>query len=175
MAGIARTLAVGAIFLFLTSPADGQEGADQPQIGVHFGTDVTGGIDDFGQNRLGVQAVVPIRKSLSLSTGFSWFFKETQLDGTLAGGLRTTISRWQTWAGVRTSPIGEVWYLGVGVSYSYASSPGLVDRPKGLHDFFQAGADFAVGPAHPFVEVQLHDVLTWGRLNLLGGLNMSLP
>jgi hypothetical protein len=162
--------------LLLSSSAAAQDRAPY-QVGLHGGFDFSDG--DVDNERIGLQASVPVVWLLTVNPAFSYLYNFPDDPSGFFEG-----SAWQGYLTVRVHPFGPDSFLALGygltlVHASLRTSDGAFsDSDSDATDVGVIAVTLPKGRLRPFAEVYLIDLLERQSAvggNLLFGLNLRIP
>jgi hypothetical protein len=172
---VIRVALVGAL-LFSFSRVEAQAPA-RLQVGLHGGFDF--GEGDVEDERVGVQASIPLFWLLTANPAFSYLYNwPDDPTGFFEG------SAWQGYLTVRVHPFGGDSFLGVGYGFTLAyaslrSADGIIsDSDTDATDVGVIALSLPSGRVRPFAELYLIDLLERRSAvgaNLLFGVNLRFP
>ncbi len=156
-----RGSACGVIVVWTDAPEGDPGKLSELELGGHLSARVSRGA--YESERTGVQLSIPLFGALEFHAQFSLIFGRA--DGFNNAG-------WQAMGNFKARPLGRAspWYVGAGASFSRVRVAfGDLDnlgRPieNIAADVLLAGASIPLGPIRPFVEYQVLDLLTTGRM-----------
>ncbi len=164
-----RTLplaALAALLVPLVSPsnAEAQVRLLGISVGAHFGFEFSD--DDIDQERVGVQAVIPVFGAVELTPAIGYLTNFPDVSG-FSGNA------WQVFLAARVRPPGPASFLSIGYGMTAIrlsaeeQATGISDSRTEWTDVGVVGIEFPGGLLRPFADVYLIDILD--RESSVGG------